>query len=213
MAAASQPARRSGGVLSGRVAGIPTPLLILALAAVGVYVYRTRTKTAAAQQQTAANTAGLATTGTAAGDPVLTAYQTGEAAGVASYSAGVTSGISLVDSILGMFPGSTSAAAAGNNAAQTIGAGVGTAAGAGQPTAATTGQGGSSTGTTQPSGPNYVQVPNPLAGSAEAAAGQEVYLNVPGMPGTYVPGVVNGQRTAAWNQLAGQPGVSEYVLQ
>ena len=219
MAAAEQRRSTSGGLLSQRIAGVPVPVLAVLVGAVGLYLYRKRAaaKTAAAGQQSAANSAQLATTGTSYGDPVLTAYQTGEAAGVASYSAGVTSGISLVDSILGMYPGSTTAGQAGQTAAQNIGGAAtnpATTAAAPTPTVGTTGAG-SSTGVAMPTSPgqNYVKVSNPAAGGALASGGTEVYLNVPGMPGTYVRGVVNGQPTPAWNQLATQPGVSEYILQ
>jgi hypothetical protein len=87
----------------------------------GVVIYEKRKKAAAAatasteaaaassQQQADADTAN-----TPAGDPLLIAYQTGEASGVSSYSSGVGTGIGLVESILGQFPtvGSTSSAPA-----------------------------------------------------------------------------------------------------
>ena len=155
MAAAEQRRSTSGGLLSQRIAGVPVPVLAVLVGAVGLYLYRKRAaaKTAAAGQQSAANSAQLATTGTSYGDPVLTAYQTGEAAGVASYSAGVTSGISLVDSILGMFPAAPTTAQAGGSAAQQIGSGYPGSPALPGPTVGTTGPGGTTTGALTPTTP------------------------------------------------------------
>lgn len=84
--------------------------------AAGFWWYRGKKQAAAAAQQTQ-QASQVQATGTSTLDPALVAYQAGEAAGVSTYSAGVTTGIGLVDSIMGMFPAGPTSAQAGQSAA------------------------------------------------------------------------------------------------
>lgn len=92
--------------MRGRIAGFPVWLVLLGVAGVGGLVWRQRKKSATVAQATQAQQQATTAQGTGGGqDPFLVAYQAGEASGVSTYSSGVSTGISLVDSILGMFPG------------------------------------------------------------------------------------------------------------
>lgn len=87
------------------IAGIPVWMLAVVGLGGGYLVWRRRQKNAAATaaataQQPASTTAG----GYSSSDPVLVAYQAGEASGTAAYSAGAATGIGLVESIMGSFP-------------------------------------------------------------------------------------------------------------
>jgi hypothetical protein len=111
--------------LPARPLGIPLWGWGIGALGVAYFAYHEQQKSkqqAAAQQSaqaTAAAQAANPTAQTPGSDPTLLAYQAGEASGVAGYSAGVSAGISLVDSIMGLFPGGTSAAQAGSAAATT----------------------------------------------------------------------------------------------
>ena len=175
--------------------GIPLWAYAVAVAGVGLIYLRQRKAAAAAAQANQAAAPAPAAASASATDPVLIAYQAGEASGVSSYSQGVGSGIGLVESILGQFPTVTPT-------------GSGTTTSTGPPTPVPTPSGGAGT-----SGPSYLLLPSGKAEEAAAAAGDTVYLNVPSQPGTYGPGIVKGAKTAQWYALAGQPGVGGYVMQ
>ena len=189
------------------LAGIPVWAILVVGAAGGYWVYRgrkTNQARAAAQSQT---TAQAQPTG-ASQDPYLVAYQAGEASGISGYSAGVTSGISLVDSILGMFPAGAVAGQAGQAAAATSAtagavqpAGMANAApplpaqhmmGAGylplDPGAAA-----------QPVG-GYLWVSSPTAAAADVQQGQQTYYEP--APGVFQPIAGNN-----WGALPGNTPV------
>ena len=102
--------------------GIPLWGWAAAGALVLAVVYRSQQKKKAAaaapppQTQTAAAASGVGM------DPVLVAYSAGEASGVSTYSAGVNTGLSLVDAIMGLAPAASQSSAA--TAQATIPAGI-----------------------------------------------------------------------------------------
>lgn len=110
--------------------GLPLWLLLGVVGGGGYYLYDTHKKQAAAQAAAVAQAQQASAAKSSAGgssmagtptsmDPQLVAYQAGEASGVASYSAGVTTGISLVDSIMSLFPGGATEQTQANQAAAT----------------------------------------------------------------------------------------------
>ena len=199
--------------------GIPLWGWGIAAGGAGLLVYRseekkkqTATAAAVAAQSSAATQAQQASTPQSPGsDPTLLAYQAGEASGVAGYSAGVSTGISLVDSIMGMFasPGGTSAG--GTGTATGVGGGGGTGTGS-------TGTGSTGTSTpspTAPTNPNatvsigghtYDWLSTPAAVSAAKSVGDAIYYYNPNVPGVIAPS--NAKTLAAYTA---DPGSGEYI--
>lgn len=153
--------------MRNRIAGIPLWLFLLVgggTAAFYVYKKRAATQAAAAQAASAAQpTQSAAASAGPSGDPLLLAYQSGEASGVASYSAGVTTGISLVDSIMQLFPGgATEATQAASQAT------------APQPATITAPQ-----VSNNPSGAGYTHIPNWATASMYQSEGIPIYVGEP----------------------------------
>lgn len=90
------------------IAGVPLWIVLVVVGGGGLYWYTRRQQAAAQAAAQAAQAAATPSNPSGTGDPFLTAYQAGESSGVSIYSAGVGTGLSLVDSILGMFPASLS---------------------------------------------------------------------------------------------------------
>ena len=90
---------------------------------VGIYWYRARQskQKAAAQAQAPQTQTAVGASGVGM-DPLLVAYSSGEASGVATYSAGVNTGLSLVDAIMGLAPAASQSSQA--TAQATVPAGI-----------------------------------------------------------------------------------------
>ena len=192
------------------LAGIPVWAILVVGAAGGDWVYRGRKQNqarqmAAAQSQT---TTHAAPTG-ASQDPYLVAYQAGEASGISGYSAGVTSGISLVDSILGMFPAGAVAGQTGQAAAATSATAGGAVQPAGVANAAPALPAQHMMGAgylpldpgaaAQPVG-GYLWVSSPTAAAADVQQGQQTYYEP--APGVFQPIAGNN-----WGALPGNTPV------
>lgn len=184
------------------VFGMPLWLVLLAVAGGGgYYLYDQRKKQAAAQASAAAASAQASAANTAAGsssaagtptsmDPQLVAYQAGEASGVSAYSAGVTTGISLVDSIMSLFPGGATEQTQANQAATTAATPTANPAGVNTP------QVGKS-----PSALGYTYIPSWPQAKLYESQGIPIYIGEP---------VGNGQIefTPAPKGLAGVPSLT-----